>query len=57
VGAGHNRGLAIAPGMSMSDLYRERQPLYRAAADITVRTDDRTPEECVQAILNKVNFT
>ncbi len=56
VGAGDDRGLAIAPGMTLSDLYRERQPLYRAAADITVRTDDCTPEQCVRAILDKVNL-
>lgn len=57
VGDGENRGLAIAPGKSMRDLYNERQPLYRAAADITVRTDKSTPEECVDAILEQVDFS
>ncbi len=39
VGDGSNRGLAIAPGRTREDLYLERQPLYQAAADHTVSTD------------------
>ena len=57
VGDGENRGLAIAPGSSMSDLYNERQPLYRAAADIVVRTDRHTPDECVERILKQIDQT
>jgi len=56
VGDGENRGLAIAPGKTMADLYNERQPLYRAAADITVSTDKNTPEECVELILKQIDF-
>jgi len=56
VGDGENRGLAIAPGASMSDLYNERQPLYRAAADIVVRTDRDTPEACVAQILEHIDL-
>lgn len=56
VGSGKDRGLAIAPGTTMSDLYNERQPLYRAAADIIVRTDRHTPEECVGRILQQVGL-
>lgn len=57
VGDGENRGLAIAPGSTMSDLYNERQPLYRAAADIVVRTDRHTPEECVDQIIKQINLS
>ena len=57
VGDGAERGLAIAPGLTMRDLYREREPLYRDAADITVRTDDCQPDECVRRILEQVNFS
>lgn len=57
VGDGENRGLAIAPGKTMSDLYNERQPLYRAAADVVVRTDQNTPEECVNAILEQIKLS
>lgn len=56
VGDGKDRGLAIAPGASMSDLYNERQPLYRAAADIVVRTDRHTPEECVDQIIEQIGL-
>ncbi len=57
VGDASERGLAIAPGLTLRDLYREREPLYLAAADITVRTDDCTPEECVRRILEQVNLS
>ncbi|WP_319541878.1 homoserine kinase [uncultured Pseudodesulfovibrio sp.] len=56
VGDAENRGLAIAPGKTMHDLYNEREPLYRAAADIVVGTADHTPEESVDLILEHVDF-
>lgn len=40
VGGGEGRGLAVAPGKSFADVFHERQPLYQAAADITLRTDE-----------------
>ncbi|MDR3641286.1 MAG: homoserine kinase [Humidesulfovibrio sp.] len=39
VGDGGNRGLAIAPGRSLEDLFLERQPLYAAGADHVLSTD------------------
>ncbi|WP_316897321.1 homoserine kinase [Pseudodesulfovibrio indicus] len=56
VGSGENRGLAIGPGKTMVDLYNERLPLYRKAADLTVRTDRLTPEACVERILNHIDI-
>lgn len=56
VGDGGNRGLAIAPGETLRDLYARRQPLYRAVADIVVRTDRETPEACVDSILQHIDF-
>ena len=56
VGDAENRGLAISPGKTLRDLYIERLPLYRAAADITVNTDTHTPEESVDAILEQIEF-
>jgi shikimate kinase len=56
VGDGGNRGLAIAPGETLRDLYTRRQPLYRAVADIVVRTDRDTPEACVDSILQHIDF-
>lgn len=57
VGDAENRGLAIAPGTTMRDLYNDRQPLYRAAADIVVSTDKNTPEECVNQILKHIDIS
>jgi shikimate kinase len=44
VGNAGKRGLAMAPGLTREGLYHERQPLYQAAADFTLSTDnnDRT---------------
>ncbi len=52
VGRGDDRGLARAPGKSFEDLYYERQPLYLAAADFTVRTDQGDPASCARTILD-----
>ena len=56
VGDGENRGLAIGPGKTMRDLYHERLPLYREAADLTIRTDRCAPEECVDQILQHIDI-
>ncbi|WP_243545101.1 homoserine kinase [Pseudodesulfovibrio tunisiensis] len=56
VGNGEGRGLAIAPGTSLLDLYNERQPLYRAVADITVHTDRDTPDQCADLILKHIEM-
>lgn len=52
VGRGDDRGLAKAPGKSFEQLYYERQPLYLAAADFSVRTDEGAPEDCARQILD-----
>jgi len=56
VGDGRDRGLAIAPGETLRDLFARRQPLYRAAADIVVRTDCESPGACVDTILQQIDF-
>lgn len=38
-----DRGLAIAPGQTIEDLFIERQALYRQAAQVTVRGGDGPP--------------
>ena len=45
------RGVAIAPGHGLADLYAERQPLYLKYADQTVDTDSLTPDAVVRAIM------
>lgn len=44
------RGLAIAAGQTLDDLYAERLPLYEAAADLTLDCLGKTPEDCAEAI-------
>jgi len=45
------RGVAIAPGRNLSDLYAERHPLYLKYADQTVATDTLTPDQVVTHIV------
>ncbi len=46
------RGVAMAKGESLYDLYQERMPLYEKWADITVNAAGLTAEQTVEAILN-----
>ena len=51
VGDGNGRGLCIGD-KTHADLYRERQPLYEAAADFTVHTDQHSPAQCLDLIMD-----
>ena len=44
------RGVAIAPGRDLADLYAERKPLYLKYADHTVVTDGLTQDAVVSQI-------
>ena len=44
------RGLARQAGQTVADLYRERMPLYRAQADITVTVDGLGHRDVVERI-------
>ena len=46
------RGIAIAPGQSLEDLFRERQALYLRYAHFHCHAAAMTPQECVQWILH-----
>ena len=54
-GAIHNittRGIAMAPGQTLADVYAAREPLYRRYADLTVDVGEgRGLEETVAAVL------
>jgi len=50
VGGAQGRGLAIAPGQTVEDLYNERKPLYERAAQLRVDTAGHSPEECARLI-------
>lgn len=45
------RGLAIAPGQTIEDLFYEREMLYQKYADITLDAKTMTPKECVQELM------
>ncbi len=48
------RGVVIAPGKSVHDLYAERHPLYLANGDLTVETTGLTPAQVVDRICQRV---
>lgn len=48
------RGIALKLGQSLENLYEERRPLYERYADITVSGDDKTIEELVTEIAEKI---
>ena len=48
------RGVAIAEGLSLENLYNERVPLYERYADITVDCSGKSLEECTAAVLERL---
>jgi shikimate kinase len=48
---GGDRGRPMLARPDLDRLHRNRLVAYRAAADVSVTTDDRTPEEVVDAVL------
>ena len=46
------RGVVIAAGQKLEDLYAERHPLYLKYADVTVVTDGLAPDQVVGEIIN-----
>lgn len=49
-----DRGLAIAPGQTIEDLYEERQALYSRYSQCRVNAGQLSPDECVQAIVHSL---
>lgn len=45
-----SRGIVLAPGKTLEDLYVGRKPHYERFAGVTVRVGRRTPEEIVRRI-------
>lgn len=48
------RGLVIAPGQTLEDIYNERLPLYEKAASIRCDSENHNPDQCVHTILDKL---
>lgn len=51
------RGVAMKKGTTVSELYEERLPYYRKYADITLDCTGLTAEECVDALVEKIQKT
>lgn len=45
------RGITMAPGETLKDLYDKRIPLYEASADFVIETDSLTVEEAIEKIV------
>ena len=55
VGDPHLRGVVLAPGKNLRDLYEERVPLYEKYADLTlVQADGETTRESVSRLLGLI---
>lgn len=48
------RGIAIAPGQSIEDLFREREALYKKAAQLKCDTNSKNPDQCVAEIMKQL---
>jgi len=52
VGQAENRGFVRPPGLSLEEIFAQRQPLYAQASDMAVDTDNREPEQCARDIVS-----
>lgn len=50
----HARGIAMKPGQSLADIYRDRLPLYRKYADRTVRAGRQPLEQTVDYLIGNL---
>jgi shikimate kinase len=48
------RGVVMAPGKTLYDLFLERTPLYERWADVTIEADGLTTEQTVQVIARRL---
>lgn len=50
------RAFVVPPGMTLADVYAQRQPLYAAAADCIVTSCGVSPQACVEDILRGIRL-
>lgn len=48
------RGIVLAAGQSLRDMYNQRVPLYEKYADITIDCSDGDFEKCIGTVLNEL---
>jgi shikimate kinase len=49
------RGIVLAAGQSLRDMYNQRVPLYEKYADITIDCSDGDFEKCIGNVLNELS--
>lgn len=49
------RGIVLAAGQSLRDMYNQRVPLYEKYADITIDCSDGDVEKCIGNVMNGLN--
>lgn len=49
-----SRGVTLAPGETIAELYRDRIPLYEQRADIIIDTEGLSVEETVEKIIKEI---
>lgn len=50
-----DRGVVVAPGETIADLYDKRTPLYERYAQVIVNCDDQRPDQTVDAVCDQLN--
>ena len=50
----HTRGVAMKNGTTISELYSERKSLYEKYADLSLRCEGLTAEQCVDEIIKRL---
>lgn len=51
------RGIVFKPGQDLEGLFREREPLYRKYADISIRNERQSADEMVERIVHTLSET
>ena len=49
------RGVTLAKGQTLADLYNQRIPLYEKHADVTIKADGMSVEEVVERIIEETS--
>jgi len=49
------RGIVMAAGQSLHEMYTQRVPLYEKYADITIDCSDSDVEKCIGNVIDKLN--
>jgi len=52
-----DRGIAIAPGQTLEELFAERAALYRRWATFSIDVTDIPPDDCAAAIVRRLNLS